>query len=135
MIFDTCPLKKEDIRAASSYIVEEAPLAALEESYARKKQEVPEDIQKAIAVARRARERHNKDSLELEDLSMFINDDDNEEGQDRLNEKVYKHLAQTEKTRYDTDGIVDFNCGGKKFSVGAAVQCLLAVKPLKDYLV
>jgi len=135
MIFEKCRPQEEDIRAASSYIVEEAPLAALEDFQVQKKQVVPEDLEKAIAVARRAHEGHNKDSLELEDLSMFADDDGGKAGQDRLNRIVYKHLAQTEKTKYDADGIVDVGNGGANFAIGAAVQCLLAVRPLKDYLV
>lgn len=72
------------------------------------------------------------------DLDAFKEElyvEDEEAGENELGERLYKEVVKPIVEYYDNDGVVTMTHGGLNNMLASLVQCLLVVKPLKDYLV
>lgn len=65
------------------------------------------------------------------DLSMFLED---EEGAgEELAQKVYAHISSQGRQKYSGTGILATQNGGRNNMLGAALQCLLVITPMRNY--
>jgi len=123
--------------------LELSELEDLESEYLKENSKMPRKLRKAIESERKGREAKqsatNTDYAndELVELACLVEEDEElgRDGAADLNELVLKEVTKSKAEKYDNDGLVAMKEGDPGHAIASLLQCLMVIKPLKDYFI
>ena len=118
-------------------------LEDLESEYLKKNSKMPKKLRKAIESEKKDREAKKSATNidyandELVELACLVEEDEEigRDGAADLNEVVLKEVIKSKEEKYDNDGLVAMMEGDHRHTISSLLQCLLVIKPLKDYFI
>jgi hypothetical protein len=141
-LFDSFKPDEHQLTETAGLYVDSKKLDEVEREFAEQGLAVPKRLQEALDQEREALVRHRlgaeENEVDLLNLDAFKEElyvEDEEAGENELGERLYKEVVKPVVEYYDNDGVVTMTHGGLNNMLASLVQCLLVVKPLKDYLV